>query len=77
MVLITLRKLPERCFLSILAVLAVQVSQILMVGLQVQGMVELEALEGMEHVLEWHMVTCTSLNTLDVEAEARGDWVEG
>lgn len=48
-----------------------------MVGLQVQGMVELEALEGMEHALEWHTVTCTNLNTLDVEAEARGDWVEG
>ena len=53
-----------------------QVSQ-MQEGPRAQGMVGMEAAEGSKHVLEWHTVTCTNQNTLDVEAEAQGDWAEG
>ena len=60
-------------FLSVVPL--AQASQVQM-GPQVQGMVGMEDAEGIKLVLEWHTVTCMSLNTLDVEVVVQGDWVE-
>ena len=53
----------------------VQVSQAQM-DLRAQGMVGMEDVGKPRRVLELHMVTCTSLSTLDAEEAAQGDWVE-
>lgn len=52
-----------------------QASQVQM-GPQEQGMVGMEDVEGIKHVLEWHTVTCMNLNTLGVEVVAQEDWGE-
>ena len=53
----------------------VQVSQAQM-DLRAQGMVGMEDAGKLRRVLELHMVTCTSLSTLDAEEAAQGEWVE-
>ena len=45
-------------------------------GPQEQGMVGMEDVEGIKHVLEWHTATCMNLNTLGVEVVAQEDWAE-
>lgn len=66
--------LPKR-FVFLPVVPLAQASQVQM-GPRVQAMVGMEDAEGIKHVLEWHTVTCTNLNTLGVEVVAQGDWAE-
>lgn len=62
-------------FFFLPVVSAAQASQVEM-GPQEQGMVGMEDVEGIKHVLEWHTVTCMNLNTLGVEVVAQEDWAE-
>jgi len=70
-----MKTLLAKRFVFLPVVPPAQASQVQM-GPRVQDMVGMEDAEGIKHVLEWHTVTCTNLNTLGVEVVAQGDWAE-